>query len=110
MGLKNYGQSLSAACETVATTYNNYYTENFENIICIYFIYALRTQYSNAKVGCIKNLYNHVYYQVITHPQPSSIPVDILALFDPDVGNNLTSFLNPLILEVKNRISTLPDV
>ncbi|GAA5813969.1 hypothetical protein MFLAVUS_007459 [Mucor flavus] len=49
-GLKNYGQSLSAACETVATTYNNYYTEKFENIICNYFIYALRTKYSNAKV------------------------------------------------------------
>ncbi|GAA5807445.1 hypothetical protein MFLAVUS_000806 [Mucor flavus] len=78
-GLKNYGLSLSAACET------------------------------NAKVGCIKNLvYNHVYDQVLTHPQLSSIPVDILALFDPDVGNNLTSFLNPLILEVKNRISALP--
>lgn len=45
-GLKNYGQSLSAACETVATTYNNYYIENFENIICNYFIYALRTKYS----------------------------------------------------------------
>ncbi|GAA5808492.1 hypothetical protein MFLAVUS_001883 [Mucor flavus] len=109
-GLKNYGQSLSAACETVATTYNNYYTENFENIICNYFIYALRIKFPNAKVGCIKNLvYNHVYDQVLTHPQLSSIPVDILALFDPDVGNNLTSFLNPLILEVKNRISTLPQ-
>lgn len=44
-GLKNYGQSLSAACETVATTYNNYYIENFENIICNYFIYAVRTKY-----------------------------------------------------------------
>ncbi|GAA5813215.1 hypothetical protein MFLAVUS_006689 [Mucor flavus] len=55
-GLKNYGQSLSAACETVVTTYNNYYIENFENIICNYFIYALRTKYLNAKVGCIKNL------------------------------------------------------
>ncbi|GAA5811153.1 hypothetical protein MFLAVUS_004583 [Mucor flavus] len=30
------------------------------------------------------------------------------SLFVPDVGNNLTSFLNPLILEAKNRISTLP--
>ncbi|KAG2208537.1 hypothetical protein INT47_010233 [Mucor saturninus] len=108
-GLKNYGQSLSTACETVATTYNNYYIENFENIICNYFIYALKTKYANAKVGSIKKLvYNHVYDQVFTHPQLSSIPVDILAFFDPDVGNNLTSFLDPLILEVKNRISTLP--
>lgn len=44
-GLKNYGQSLSTACETVATTYNNYYIENFENIICNYFIYTLKTEY-----------------------------------------------------------------
>ncbi|GAA5809216.1 hypothetical protein MFLAVUS_002621 [Mucor flavus] len=78
-----------------------YYIENFENIICNYFIYALRTKFSNAKVGCIKNLvYNYVYDQVLTHSQLSSIPVGILALFDPDVGNNLT--------KVKNRISTLP--
>ena len=44
-GLKNYGQSLSTACETVATTYNNYYIENFENIIFNYFIYTLKTEY-----------------------------------------------------------------
>ncbi|GAA5807293.1 hypothetical protein MFLAVUS_000650 [Mucor flavus] len=108
-GLKNYGQSLSTACETVATTYNNYYVENFENMICNYFIYTLKTEYPDAKIGCIKNLvYNHVYDQVLTHSQPSSVSVDILALFDPDVASNLTSFLNPLILEVKNRMSTLP--
>ncbi|EPB83721.1 hypothetical protein HMPREF1544_09515 [Mucor circinelloides 1006PhL] len=34
-GLKNYGQSLLTACETVATTYNNYYIEKFENIISL---------------------------------------------------------------------------
>ncbi|EPB92469.1 hypothetical protein HMPREF1544_00767 [Mucor circinelloides 1006PhL] len=34
-GLKNYGQSLSTACETIATTYSNYYIENFENIISL---------------------------------------------------------------------------
>ncbi|GAA5807756.1 hypothetical protein MFLAVUS_001133 [Mucor flavus] len=66
-------------------------------------------KYPDAKISCIKNLvYNHVYDQVLTHSQPSSVSVDILALFDPDVASNLTSFLNPLILEVKNRMSTLP--
>ncbi|GAA5811631.1 hypothetical protein MFLAVUS_005071 [Mucor flavus] len=54
---------------------------------------------------CEGRLYQEL---VLTHSQLSSIPVDILALFGPDVGNNLTSFLNPLILEVKNRIFTLP--
>ncbi|GAA5815767.1 hypothetical protein MFLAVUS_009282 [Mucor flavus] len=108
-GLKNYGQSLSTAYETVATTYNNYYVEKFEQMICNYFKYTLKTEYPDVKIGCIKNLvYNHVYDQVLTHSQPSSVYVDILALFDPDVASNLTSFLNPLILEVKNRMSTLP--
>ncbi|ORE06558.1 hypothetical protein BCV72DRAFT_120817, partial [Rhizopus microsporus var. microsporus] len=61
-GLKNYGQSLSAACETVALSYNNYYIENFENIICNYFIYILKRKYPNVRIGCLKNLvYNHVY-------------------------------------------------
>ncbi|KAI7884443.1 uncharacterized protein EV154DRAFT_554865 [Mucor mucedo] len=55
-GLKNYGQSLSTACETVATTYNNYYIENFENIICNYFIYALKTKYAvNNDFGRIRD-------------------------------------------------------
>lgn len=44
-GLKNYGQALSDACETVATCYNNYYIENFENIISNYFIYKLRSSF-----------------------------------------------------------------
>ncbi len=43
--LKDYGQSLLTTCETVATTYNDYYVENFENIISNYFIYTLRTKY-----------------------------------------------------------------
>ncbi|KAI7908316.1 uncharacterized protein BX663DRAFT_557456 [Cokeromyces recurvatus] len=105
--LKNYGQSLSTACETVATTYNNYYVENFENIISNYFIYTLRTKMRKLAVSRTW-IYNHIYDQVLTHSQSSSIPNDILALFDPDVVNNLPSFLNPLISEVKNRMSKLP--
>jgi hypothetical protein len=44
--LKNYGQSLSTACETIATTYNNYDIENYESIICNYFICILNKKYS----------------------------------------------------------------
>ncbi|KAI8875342.1 hypothetical protein K501DRAFT_280465 [Backusella circina FSU 941] len=36
-GIQNYSQVLATACETTATSYNNYYIENFENIICNYF-------------------------------------------------------------------------
>ncbi|KAI7899815.1 uncharacterized protein BX663DRAFT_563531 [Cokeromyces recurvatus] len=59
--LKNYGQFLPTACETIATTYNNYYVENFENIICNYFIYTLRAKYpahtpQNDKSDLIKSL------------------------------------------------------
>ncbi|PHZ13402.1 uncharacterized protein RHIMIDRAFT_305406 [Rhizopus microsporus ATCC 52813] len=108
-GLKNYGQSLSAACETVALSYNNYYIENFENIICNYFIYILKRKYPNVRVGCLKNLvYNHVYDEVLVRCEPSSIPDEMLGRFDSDVASSLSSFLNPLILEMKSRMPMLP--
>ncbi|ORE04606.1 hypothetical protein BCV72DRAFT_312482 [Rhizopus microsporus var. microsporus] len=108
-GLRNYEQSLSTACETVATSYNNYYIENFEDIICNYFFYTLKRKYPNVKVGYIKNLvYNHVYDEILIRCEPSSIPDEILGHFDSDVASSLSSFLNPLILEIKNRMLTLP--
>ncbi|ORE03062.1 hypothetical protein BCV72DRAFT_316222, partial [Rhizopus microsporus var. microsporus] len=108
-GLKNYGQSLSAACKTVATSYNNYYIENFENIICNYFIYILKRKYPNVRIGCLKNLvYNHVYDEVLVRCEPSSIPDEMLGRFDSDVASSLSSFLNPLILEMKSRMPMLP--
>ncbi|KAL4213199.1 hypothetical protein AB4K20DRAFT_1864721 [Rhizopus microsporus] len=107
--LNNYGQSLSTACETVATSYNNYHIENFKNFICNYFIYSLKRKYPNVKIGCLKNLvYNRVYDEVLVRSEPSSIPGEILGLFDSDMASSLSSFLNPLILEMKNRMPTLP--
>ncbi|ORE04060.1 hypothetical protein BCV72DRAFT_243891 [Rhizopus microsporus var. microsporus] len=47
--LKNYEQSLSAACVTFAVTYSNYYVENFENIICNYFTYTLKNKYPDVR-------------------------------------------------------------
>lgn len=44
-GLTNYGQVLSTACESIATCYNNYYIENFQDIIAKYFIYMVRTAF-----------------------------------------------------------------
>jgi hypothetical protein len=39
--LRHYGQVLATACETTARCYNNYYIENFQSIICNYFIYMM---------------------------------------------------------------------
>lgn len=44
-GLQNYGIVISSACKTIATTYNNYYVENFERIIANYFIYITRSEF-----------------------------------------------------------------
>lgn len=53
-------------------------------------------------------MYNHVYDEVLVHSEPSSILDGILCLFDSDVASSLSSFLNPLILEMKNCMPTLP--
>ncbi|KAI8970488.1 hypothetical protein BDF20DRAFT_127837 [Mycotypha africana] len=43
--LAYYGQIVSSACITLATTYENYYVENFEDTVAKYFIYYLRLHY-----------------------------------------------------------------
>ena len=53
-------------------------------------------------------MYNRVYDEVLVRSEPSSIPGEILGLFDSDMASSLSSFLNPLILEMKNRMPTLP--
>jgi hypothetical protein len=53
-------------------------------------------------------VYNHVYDEVLVRSEPSPIPDEILSLFGSDVTSSLSSFLNPLILEIKNRMPTLP--
>lgn len=44
-GISNYGQVISTTCETIATSYNNYYVENFQNITAKYFIYMISTAF-----------------------------------------------------------------
>lgn len=44
-GVKNFGQIISTACESTATSYNNYYIENFQNITSNYFIYMIRSEF-----------------------------------------------------------------
>ncbi|KAI7903138.1 uncharacterized protein BX663DRAFT_568118 [Cokeromyces recurvatus] len=95
--LKNYGQFLPTACETIATTYNNYYVENFENII--WQSIRMRRLAVSRTWHMIKCLH------IPSHPLYLMI---FLPFFDPDVANNLPSFLNPLISEVNNCLSKLP--
>ncbi|KAI7906441.1 uncharacterized protein BX663DRAFT_428153 [Cokeromyces recurvatus] len=107
--LKNYGQSLATACETVAVNWNNYYIENFENIICNYFVFFVIKEYSDLKVANIKKLvYNYVYDEVFLQAETSSIPVNTPSLFKPEAASSLQNYLNPLILEVKTRIPAVP--
>jgi hypothetical protein len=44
--LVGYGQILSTACETIATSSNNFYVENFEHYLANYFIYKLQAEYN----------------------------------------------------------------
>ncbi|KAI7899455.1 uncharacterized protein BX663DRAFT_441175 [Cokeromyces recurvatus] len=100
-GLKNYGQVLFTACETVSTCYNNYYMENFENIVSNYFIYMLHGAFSSI-------VYDHVLNDLF-----SSVPVHITA---GNISNSLNEqtqkrvriFLNPLMLKIRNRLPSLP--
>lgn len=44
-GISNYGQVIATTCETIATSCNNYYVENFQNIAANYFIYMISTAF-----------------------------------------------------------------
>lgn len=44
-GLTNYDLVLASACENVATCYNNFYIENYENVVSNYFIYMICTEF-----------------------------------------------------------------
>ncbi|CEG82063.1 hypothetical protein RMATCC62417_16189 [Rhizopus microsporus] len=105
-GLTNYGQVLSAACETIATSYNNYYIENFQNIVANYFIFMIKTVFSDMKLGTNKRLvYEHILDEVFSfEPQATAIPQNILSSTSQEVQDTIQAFISPLILEVKNRL------
>lgn len=44
--LVGYGHVISSACETVATSYSNFYVENHEKYVANYFIYRLKMLYT----------------------------------------------------------------
>ncbi|KAG2194569.1 hypothetical protein INT47_006528, partial [Mucor saturninus] len=104
-GLKNYGQVLATACETTATCYNNYYIENFQNIICNYFIYMIFKEFPDVKISVIRKLvYEHVLDQVLSSDPVAVLNDDILPPLSQETKNGLQTFINPLIVELKNRL------
>ncbi|KAI7892583.1 uncharacterized protein EV154DRAFT_418291, partial [Mucor mucedo] len=104
-GLKNYGQVLATACETTTTCYNNYYIENFQNIICNYFIYMICKEFPDVKKSVIRKLvYEHVLDQVLSSDPVTVLNDDILPPLSQETKNGLHAFINPLIVELKNRL------
>lgn len=57
-GPVGFGQVVSSACDTIATSYNSFYVENYETYIANYFIYKLKIQYP---VGVSIDLINFLY-------------------------------------------------
>ncbi|KAI7892841.1 uncharacterized protein EV154DRAFT_537312 [Mucor mucedo] len=104
-----YGQVVSSACESIATCYNNYYIENFENIIANYFIYMIRQAFHDIKMPIVKHIvYEHVL-NVLFSPGLGAINSDnISTSLNSEEQENICTFLNPLILEIKNRIPAFP--
>ncbi|KAG2200602.1 hypothetical protein INT47_007346 [Mucor saturninus] len=104
-GLKNYGQVLATACETTGTCYNNYYIENFQNIICNYFNYMICKEFPDLKKSVIRKLvYEHVLNQVLSSDPVAVLNYDILPPLIQETKNGLQAFINPLIVELKNRL------
>ncbi|KAI8092428.1 uncharacterized protein B0P05DRAFT_577272 [Gilbertella persicaria] len=105
-GIKNYGQVLSTACETIATCYNNYYIENFENIISNYFIYKLRTSFDNLKMPEVKYIvYNHVMETLFSSVPTTITAENIASSLNKRMKARVCLFLNPLMLQIRNRLS-----
>ena len=65
-GLKGYSQCLSAACITVATTYNNYYVENYEEKLIQYLFFKVVTRFPSLKKGLVRKVVEEYLINLIT--------------------------------------------
>ncbi|KAI7893257.1 uncharacterized protein EV154DRAFT_583715 [Mucor mucedo] len=93
-GLTNYGQVIASACKNVATCYDNFYIENFENIVSNYFIYMIRAEFQDLRMPYIKSIvYGHI--------------LEIFSV-NKETQDKIRKFLNPLIVEIKNRLPPAP--
>ncbi|EIE90050.1 hypothetical protein RO3G_14761 [Rhizopus delemar RA 99-880] len=96
-GLTNYGQDLSTACE-----------KNFGNVVNSYCIYMIRKEFPDLKMPLIKYIvYNHVLEILFSTPS-STLPENIGSSVDKQTQDKIRNFLNPLILEIKDRLPPAP--
>ncbi|ORE11356.1 hypothetical protein BCV72DRAFT_300944 [Rhizopus microsporus var. microsporus] len=109
-GISNYGQVISTTCETIATSYNNYYVESFQNTTANYFIYTISTTFPVAKVSTIKYLvYQHIFNEVFSlQLKTVEIPGDILPSTKQDDKRKIQGFVGNLIFEIRNRLPLFP--
>ncbi|ORE06341.1 hypothetical protein BCV72DRAFT_329039 [Rhizopus microsporus var. microsporus] len=106
--LVGYGQIISSACETVATTYNNFYAENFEQYIGNYFIYKLKVEYGNLSMSVVKKLvYNYIFDEVLTNIARSDMPEDFVDQDTLNLAPNLQVYIDRIIQPIKNRLLQL---
>ncbi|KAG2195627.1 hypothetical protein INT47_005995 [Mucor saturninus] len=107
-GLTNNGQVLASACENVTTCYNNFYIENFENIDSKYFTYMIRAEFQDLRMPYIKSIvYGHIL-EILFNVQPSTLPQNIGSSVNKEMQDKIRKFLNPLIVEIKNRLPPPP--
>ncbi|KAI7890974.1 uncharacterized protein EV154DRAFT_551846 [Mucor mucedo] len=91
-GLTNYGQVLASACENVATCYNNFYIENFENIVSNYFIYMIRAEFQDLRIPYIKSIvYGHIL-EILFNVQPSTLPENIGSSVNKETQDEIRNF------------------
>ncbi|KAI8984780.1 hypothetical protein BDF20DRAFT_999711 [Mycotypha africana] len=95
--LAYYGQIVSSACITLATTYENYYVENFEDTVAKYFIYYRRLYYPGFNVGPIKDLvYNELLDYIFLQPAGQLMVMEDLAHFVVNHKAPQRMWLSPL--------------
>ncbi|KAI8984400.1 hypothetical protein BDF20DRAFT_911502 [Mycotypha africana] len=108
--LAYYGQIVSSASITLATTYENYYVENFEDTVAKYFIYYLRLHYPDFNVDPIKDLvYNQLLDYILLQPagqlfniNPTTAPREFMP-FITEMEHPLNAASNL----IRNRLPTI---
>ncbi|KAI8973185.1 hypothetical protein BDF20DRAFT_914669 [Mycotypha africana] len=59
-----YSQVIFSACETLATSYENYYVENFEDLIAKYLLFFIKATFPSIKMTPMKDLVMIVYWTI----------------------------------------------
>ncbi|GAA5806721.1 hypothetical protein MFLAVUS_000069 [Mucor flavus] len=88
-GPTNYGQVLSTASK--------------------YFIYMIRATFPDMKMPVIKHIvYEHVLDAVFSSAPQNTMAGDIAFSISKEIQDKIRTFLNPIMLEIKNRLPSFP--